>query len=117
MPETLAGVRFWGHRGRKRWQGCGFLFTEAGHAGNAGRGMVWGPPGPEMLPGVWFCIEIDEPCCQDIFLFGGGARFQTRFQGGFIGGFIPDPPGERETMFDIILLCFLSFEPGGLPGV
>ena len=77
------------------------------------------PGTPETLAGVWFwdnrgrkcCQAFDfqrncQTCCSDFFWFGGGARFQTRFQGGFRGGFIPNPPGERESAFDLILLRF-----------
>ena len=79
------------------------------------------PGTPETLAGVWFwdnrgrkcCQAFDfqrncQTCCSDFFWFGGGARFQTRFQGGFRGGFIPNPPGERESAFDLILLRFLK---------
>ena len=79
------------------------------------------PGTPETLAGVWFwdnrgrkcCQAFDfqrncQTCCSDFSWFGGGARFQTRFQGGFRGGFIPNPPGERESAFDLILLRFFN---------
>ena len=47
MPELLAGARFWGHRGRKRWQGYGFGTSMAA---NVGRGTVMG---------IWFCTHTD----------------------------------------------------------
>ena len=54
MPEMLAGVRFSKYRGWKCCLGYGFGSTEAGNARNAGRGLVLGPPGPEMLPRARF---------------------------------------------------------------
>ena len=54
MPELLAGARFWGHRGRKRWQGYGFGTSMAA---NVGRGTVMG---------IWFCTHTQT--CRQVLL-------------------------------------------------
>ena len=54
MPELLAGARFWGHRGRKRWQGYGFGTSMAA---NVGRGTVMG---------IWFCTHTQT--CRQVLI-------------------------------------------------